>query len=477
MAPIALLLCLIFSAWFIARDVKRRRSVSAAVWLPTILLLVLGSRPVSVWLNANVQYGGMGNDAPRSPFDEGFYMLILAGSWLIATLRHVKWGKVFAANAAIMAIYIFFAASVLWSADPLGSTKRLFKDFGLLFVISVIFSEKDPLEALQAVYCRCAAVLFPLSVVFIRYYPALGRGYSVGGEPMATGVAMQKNSLGEIVLVFGLFLIWDCLDPRPARAKDSGARIPWASLLLLAMGAWLLDMSQSKTALTCVIVGSVLIFVSGRFFSKTMNRVVLVSALSLPFLVLLTQQFNSIIGPLLEALGRDATFTGRTNIWQHISVNTVDPLVGAGYWNFWGGKGGLAIGQAMHTPVPNAHNGYLDLYLDGGWIGLILLYLMLFVCGNRIIRGLRGSRSQSVMFAIVVASIIYNLSESNFLRLSPLWFTTLLALVYFPQLKNATAGRDVGATTTAHPVVAVRLQENDRYQGVRRSSRLSHELP
>ena len=70
----------------------------------------------------------------------------------------------------------------------------------------------------------------------------------------------------------------------------------------------------------------------------------------------------------MHALGRNATFTGRTQIWEHINIDTVNPLFGSGYWNFWGGPGGERINQEMQSLIPNAHNGYLDIYLDGGAI-------------------------------------------------------------------------------------------------------------
>lgn len=436
MPQAALALSLIFSTLLVVRDCRRRTSVSAAVWIPTLFLLVLGSRPVSAWLGfgSSAALSGLGNDAERSPLDQVFYLLVLAGSLIVASSRRVRWNKLFAANVAIMALYLFFAISVSWSGDPLGSAKRLFKDFGLLFVVSVILSEKNPLEAMRAVYVRCACVLFPLSVVFIRYYPILGRSYSISGEPMATGVTTQKNTLGEIVLVFSLFLIWDYLEARSTRGRKLWGRIPWDTLALLTMGAWLLNTSQSKTALVCLLIGVTLI-TSRWFASRVMSRAVLLFALSTPFLLFFVQQFSSVIAPVVEALGRNMTFTGRTNIWEHITSTTVNPIVGAGYWNFWGGKGGLAIMEAMQTVVPNAHCGYVDIYLDGGVIGLILLFCFLVTYGRRLTAHLNINRYQRLRFAILIVAIFYNLSESTFMRLGPIWFTTLLAVISFPSIK------------------------------------------
>jgi O-antigen ligase len=437
MAIPGLICCLLFIAFLLVRDSRRRDSLSAAIWLPTFFLLILGSRSVSLWLGGSQNWSGAGlaNNAEGNPLDQIFFFSAITSCLFIATLRHVKWRKLVAANVPLLLFYLFFAVSVAWSEDPVGSTKRLFKDFGLLFVISLILSEKDPLEAVRAIYVRCACVLFPLSVVFIKWFPNMARSFAVDGQIMYTGVTTQKNSLGETVLVFGLFIVWDYLETRPTKWQCS--RFPWVHVLLLVMGFWLLQMCQSKTALLCLLMGTALMVRGGWFASKMFSRLVLLGALSLPYLLFFATRFNSVIAPIVESVGRDMTFTGRTDIWQHITSTTVNPLIGAGYWNFWGGTGGLRVNEQMHALIPNAHNGYVDIYLDGGAIGLILLFFMLAAYGRRLMKGLRRDRFQKLRFAMLIVVIVYNLSESMYARVSPVWFTTLLVLIDFPSLKAA----------------------------------------
>jgi O-antigen ligase len=201
-------------------------------------------------------------------------------------------------------------------------------------------------------------------------------------------------------------------------------------------------MSKSKTALLCLLIGVVLMVRKGPLASKGMSHAILACALSLPFLLFFSRQFASVIAPVVESLGRNMTFTGRADIWDHITLSTVNPLIGSGYWSFWGGPGGFAISQAMKTTVPNAHDGYLDIYIDGGLLGLALLFLMLAACGLRIVNrlGLKkrfANRYAFFRFAFLIVVICYNLSESQFARMSMIWFTTLLMLVEFPQKPRA----------------------------------------
>jgi O-antigen ligase len=126
------------------------------------------------------------------------------------------------------------------------------------------------------------------------------------------------------------------------------------------------------------------------------------------------------------------TFTGRTAIWDHITLQTVNPILGCGYWNFWAGPGGKAISEIIHWPIPNAHCGYLDIYLDGGICGLIVLSIFLVSYGFRLAGKDARSTFQLVRLGLFAAAIVYNQSESSFFRLGLLWFTTLLMIVSFP---------------------------------------------
>jgi O-antigen ligase len=333
---------------------------------------------------------------------------------------------------AITLFYVYFAVSSFWSAYPSDSFIRVVKDFGsTLVVASVILSEKNPSAAVRAVYTRSACVLFPLSAVLMKY-SSMGRTYTVNGDVEYIGVATQKNSLGTMVMVLTLFLVWDHLETRAAGAKRPWSGMRWDFMVLMVLGVYLLYMSGSQTSLVCLLLGLALMLGSGSLTSPGISRMVFIIALCLPALLFFAQEFNSAITPLLGALGRDATFTGRTDIWKHITWTTINPLVGAGFNNFWGGKGGQAISEALQSNVPSAHNGYLDIYLDGGLIGLVLLFCLLFASGSRLIRELHTNRFQTLKFAFLIVVMIGNFTESYFARPSIMWFTTLLVLVEFP---------------------------------------------
>lgn len=438
MAPVAHLFCWAFIVFLLVRDSRRRASVSAATWIPTLTLLVLSTRTPSDWLGLQAaEATGFANDRSGNLIDQVFFASVIFASLIVAWSRRVKWGRVFAANPAITLLYGYFLVSCFWSLYPSDSLIRVLKDFGAtVIVISVILSDKKPLEAVRAVYVRCACILIPLSADLVKFSP-LGKQYARNGGVTYIGAAVQKNSFGELLLVFMIFLVWDHMEARSAvgaRRLWSGLR--WDTLLLLLMGIWLLHLSDSQTSFVSLLMGLALVLRTGWFASQKVSRFVFVVALLLPLLLLCTQEFSSVFTPLLESLGRDATFTGRTDIWQHITFTTVNPLIGSGFWSFWGGPGGRAIQVAMQTGVPNAHDGYLDVFLDGGLIGVFLLLCVLITSGRRLIRNLPVHRYYRLGFAFLIIAVVHNVTETSFLRLSPLWFTTMLMLLEFPGLRD-----------------------------------------
>src|ERR1700722_17566761 len=119
MAPVAHLLYWTFIVVLLLRDSKRRVGVSAATWIPTVMLLVLSSRSPGDWLGLNRGgWTGFAKDRSGSPIDQVFFASVIAASLTISWLRRVKWSKVFAANSALMLFYGYFVVSCLWSTYP-----------------------------------------------------------------------------------------------------------------------------------------------------------------------------------------------------------------------------------------------------------------------------------------------------------------------------------------------------------------------
>src|SRR2546426_11639886 len=110
---------------------------------------------------------------------------------------------------------------------------------------STLFPYTTLFRSVETVIKRCAYVLIPLSIVFIKYYPELGRFYDEWtGRAFYTGVTTNKNLLVYLLLVFGLFFVCALLGKGPGD-RDSGKRMDVAiAVLFLLMIEWLFEMAD-----------------------------------------------------------------------------------------------------------------------------------------------------------------------------------------------------------------------------------------
>ena len=66
----------------------------------------------------------------------------------------------------------------------------------MLIMVLIVLTDPEPTKAFAALFRRCAFVLLPLSALFIKYYPQLGRGFDQWtGAAANSGVATTKNQL------------------------------------------------------------------------------------------------------------------------------------------------------------------------------------------------------------------------------------------------------------------------------------------
>jgi exopolysaccharide production protein ExoQ len=424
MSHIILITCLALSFWLVRRDRAARPGVSSAIWIPTLWVGIIASRPVSLWL------GAAGNDTIEgSPIDRMFFFVLIVASLVVLSRRALAWGPFLARNWPLVLFYGFLLVSVLWANSPLSSFKRWTKEAGNILVILVVLTEKDPLQAIRAVFVRCSYVLIPLSFVLVRYFPHLGRRYSLHtGELEITGATMQKNALGAMIVVFGLVCVWDWLERSRPGAERRSLIERFAFYVLFAAGLLLLYRSDSKTSLVAFTVAAAIVAaVRLPLLRRNIRGIGLYCMLGAAGFMLLDWVFG-ISTALVSNLGRDMTFTGRTDVWRELLNLKTDPIFGTGFMSLWDDAGYRA--RLPEWVAFSAHNGYLEVYLAAGWIGIGLLTLMLFTTGLRINQALATAEPYAVVrFAILVATLIANFAESNFATMSPIGFLFLIAVI------------------------------------------------
>ena len=427
MSPrIALLVCCGFIVWLFREDMKWRRLESKALWIAGIWVAIAGSRSPTYWMSYLGLSGAPGSDVEGSPVNFVITAALIVAGLLVLRQRGLSVSSFVHGNKALFVIYCFFALSALWSQYPAVSLRRLFKDFGCVPIALLLLSQRDPGAAIRAVYMRVSFILFPLSEVLYKYFPDIGRSYSKSGEPLFAGVCTFKNELGQTLMVFMLILFWDlfelCREEKsPIKRRQVLIHCGW-----LVIAFWLLMQAHSGTSLVCLLLG-LLVWWGGAYLARLKSPIqVFLSMLAIGLCLVVLQSTFQLSKIGLDALGRDPTLTGRTENWPVMAELCNDPIWGTGYRMFWDVKG-EEVERRTGFAYPSAHNGYLETYLAGGFVGLGLLALFLLAIFLKTAEGiLAGGNFPRLGLSFWAVLLAYNWTESSFLWGSILWFTFLL---------------------------------------------------
>jgi len=131
-------------------------------------------------------------------------------------------------------------------------------------------------------------------------------------------------------------------------------------------------------------------------------------------------------GDMVKTLNRDPTLTGRTALWDELLEMNENPAFGNGFETFWMGTRIETIWRKHWWHPQEAHNGYIEVFLNLGWAGLALLILVTLTGYFRAVGALRSDLEiggLKVMYIIV--ALVYSSGEAGFRLLTPVWISFL----------------------------------------------------
>jgi O-antigen ligase len=401
---------------------------SKTLWLPLIWCLINGSRPVSVWLGSSLS-SDPSRYAEGTPLDAGIYGVMILAGLLILNRRASQVWKFVQSNPHILLYFAYCALSISWSDFPYVAAKRWVKLAGDVVMLLVVCTDANRFWAIRRLFSRVAFVLLTLSVAFILFLPDMGRTYDPGtGITYFNGVTTQKNILGETCVVTGLASLWLLLTAFEAPRSLHRRRQLLVYGVMVLLAAWMIVKADAMTSLMAfVLAGAVMILLAQRWLitNRQSVHVLVGSAVGLSLFAL----FLDAAGALLQLLGRTSSFTGRTDIWRGVLAANTNPLIGTGYESFWLGSRLQFVWDVTGQTVVQAHNGYLEIYINLGWIGVLFLVAMiLFGYKNAVLTFQRDQITGRLSLAFLAASLIYSFSEAGFRMLTLIWFAFLFAI-------------------------------------------------
>lgn len=318
----------------------------------------------------------------------------------------------------ILALSFLCLVSFVWSIDSAMTMRR---GFALLMTtaIGIAFAATWSWRDLILLIATSFTILGLGSAIAAIIAP----GFAVHSDIHVgawKGLWWEKNTLGAM-MAFGA-----------AACFAAAAQFPRYKLIwwgIAAFHAGMVLMSTSKTALVALLIA-----VAGAMGIALVRRGIGFATLMLFLAGVLGSSIALIVtlAPLaaLEALGRDATLTGRTDIWAVLFGQiAAAPWTGYGYGAYWTQEYGPVfwVRQQTQWPVPTAHNGWLEIALAIGLPGVAMMALSyLLTLFRAITRLFRGRETYWALVFVVMLGVI-SFSESNLLQRNGLTWVLFVA--------------------------------------------------
>ena len=435
-------------------DPEWESCTALALWVPLIWLFFAGSRLPSQWLGVGNGGGAAQNLEEGNPLDAAIFSLLILVAIGILLLRSFNWRDFFSRNLALMALLSFALISVVWSDFPFVAFKRWFRDLGYYLVILVAVSDPRPLDAVRTVLRRLCYVLIPLSILLDKYFPDLSKQYETWtGVGYFAGATTSKNMLGVLCLISGIFFFWDTVARWPDRKERRTKLIIFVNVIFFAMSVWLLNVSDSATCNVCITIGCLVILAAHTGWNRRHPGFLKVLIPATFFLYLLLAFGFDMNGQMAQQVGRNSTLTDRTAIWATALGMHTNPIIGTGYDSFWLGPRITEFWRRSDTTVIEAHNGYLEAYLNLGLAGDFLLVVFLIASYRTIWKKFKVSNClASLGLAMWIVTIFYNMTEAAALKGSLTWIVFTMVAVEVSQraedrVRSATEVEGAGAPT------------------------------
>ena len=388
--------------------------MSKIVWIPTLWMFYIATKPIAVW------FGVPGDpDGGGSPLDRRFLIGLLCIGLFILFWKKCNWVTIFKENKWFILIIGYMFVSIIWSDIPFISLKRWVREVLAVIMALIITTEQEPHKAIQCIFRRMVYVLIPFSILLIKYYRDLGVLYVHHiGLLMWTGVSLHKNGLCRLCLISLFYLLWTFIRRRQRRDIPVTKYQKYVEIFMFLLSMWLImgpehTITYSATSIGVLSAG-ILVLLGLIWLNKNKINIGSNTLMAITTFIILVGIFTvidkgSFISNFSSIFERDATLTGRVDIWANIMPSVMQrPILGHGFGGFW------TPSTIENLKVTECHNGYLEIILEMGFVGLILFSFFLLSNCRKAIKELKHDFDWACLWiSFIIITVLYNITESS----------------------------------------------------------------
>jgi O-antigen ligase len=390
----------------------------------TVLSLLLYSGGV---LAVIISGGASEGDKEEAPTDFAVIRLIFFVIYFVTFFLLVaRWKKVIHLLSKDRFIFVLVGIavlSILWSFAPTVTINRSIALVGTtLFGLYLAsrYSLKQQLQLLGWTF----GIAVVLSFVFAVALPKYG---IMGGVHAGKwrGIYTHKNVLAKMMVLSAIIFLFLAISDKRNRKLLSAGFCLSIILLLLANST-----SSVINLLTLISVFCVLQTLRLRY-DLMIPALIAIAIVGGSFFMFFIHNADALLG----IVGKDATLTGRTDMWPYVLEKIEQrPWLGYGYSGFWQGLDGESayVWYAIRWNAPNSHNGYLDLWLNLGLLGLSVFVIGFVSNFIRTLIRVRLSRTPEAVWSplFMVFTLIANQTETSLMVQNDIFWVLFVAAVF-----------------------------------------------
>ncbi|MBS0472845.1 MAG: O-antigen ligase family protein [Proteobacteria bacterium] len=408
--------------------------IAEAGFVLLLLLVIVGLTPFDdrtpAALNARAA-ASEGGDALRQLAYVGVFAMIVFGAMRIRGLAMLR-----AMPLMLAVLMIWCLMTSIWSTEPDVVARRAM--LSIIFVSSVMLSI-DTLgvrRTFELWYGVLAAVIVADWISVALIHNAIHLPSDVESELAGSwrGVHAHKNSAGAAVATASIIFFFKALETRQRR-----------DILLTVAAIGFLIMTRSKSSIGLLPIGLAAGFVYRAARRNALDRAIAATVTAL-FLLFLGVAIAINWEMIARIFDDPQQFTGRAAIWQAEFAYIRDhPLIGAGFGSF--GNTGVRsplyqyVGADWVAHIGEGHNGYLEMLVTVGGIGLFIGLIVLVV--QPFIQFWSAKRTDvafnAMLFALFTFDLMHNFMESDFVNVTSGQWGQLLLIVGFLRVQGREA--------------------------------------
>ena len=411
-------------------------------------MMKVGTSDLATWLGRGDAEVGTG-----SPFERYFLISLLCIGIIILYKRRFDWYKAVKENVWMTVLILYMLLSLFWTDAPLMSLKRCVRELIAVIMVFMVLSEDNPRNAVESVLRRSIYVLIPLSLLLVLFFPE--HGIKTFGDMEAwVGVTNHKNGLGRLCYIAAFFLIWALIARKPKLDVPRPRYNTYSDMLVLGMALYLLKgpgigKLMSIASVITLLVGLTSLF--GLFLMRKLNRNFGANVFRIVIAGIIVAGTASVFvgglvvgGEITSSFGREETLTGRTAIWSSLLPYVEkEPIIGYGMDGFFTETMQRSLGN-----LPHAHNGYLGIILDYGFVGLVFVSMFLLSSCTKAYKSMGYDYSWgNLWMSFLIMSLIHNVTEPSI----DTFTTQQMAIILFLYVSSSVSSQ---CTNTAKDIPA-----------------------